>query len=146
MRAIQRVVNSQASIYQTFPPKTSLASSNMGLWPASARYFAVDKPANPAKVTSEINKASSQLEFPSKFPNSQRKITSVKNINHELHQTCTSNHDLQRFTGAFAVSKKTKRAAQLPNSFIVLSSGGLGKSLQTTCRKRQSIMISQETQ
>jgi hypothetical protein len=28
----------------------------------------------------------------------------------------------------------------------VLSSGGLGKSLQTTCRKRQSIMISQETQ
>ena len=65
-RAIQRVVNNHASIYQTFPPKTSLASSNMGLWPASARYFAVERPANPAKVTSQIIKAKSQLWFPLK--------------------------------------------------------------------------------
>jgi hypothetical protein len=57
MQAIQREVTNHVSIYQTFPPKTSLASSNMGLWPASARYFAVDRPANPAKVTSQINKA-----------------------------------------------------------------------------------------
>jgi hypothetical protein len=39
----------QTIIYQTFPPETSLASSNMGLWPASAKYFAVDRPANPTK-------------------------------------------------------------------------------------------------
>ena len=80
MRAIQRVANSHASIYQTFPPKTSLASSNMGLWPASARYFAVDRPANPAKVTLQINKANTQLVVPSKFPNLQRKITFVKTL------------------------------------------------------------------
>ena len=38
-------------ISQTFPPKTSLASNNIGLWPASAKYFAVDKPAKPDRMS-----------------------------------------------------------------------------------------------
>lgn len=46
---------------ETFPPRTSLASSNKGWWPASAKYFAVDKPAKPVihlevRVNSSIRK------------------------------------------------------------------------------------------
>jgi len=45
------ISNSESETNQsTFPPRTSLASSNRGLWPASARYFAVDNPANPAII------------------------------------------------------------------------------------------------
>lgn len=39
---------------QTFPPRTSLASSNMGLCPASAKYFAVHKPAKPTSMKSAL--------------------------------------------------------------------------------------------
>lgn len=34
----------------TLPPKTSLASNKIGLWPASARYLAVERPANPTNI------------------------------------------------------------------------------------------------
>ena len=38
------------SSMKTFPPRTSLDSNRIGLWPASAKYLAVDKPAKPAII------------------------------------------------------------------------------------------------
>jgi hypothetical protein len=83
----------QTIMYQTFPPKTSLASSNMGLWPASAKYFAVDRPANPAKSGHKFIKlTAAAITF--EVNQCAKKNIHLLNIYHELHQTCTSNHDL----------------------------------------------------
>jgi hypothetical protein len=88
---IEKVGQKQSSM-KTFPPRTSLDSNSIGLWPASAKYLAVDKPAKPAPaittVSGLVGRAEARNEEDKYAASKKLTVLSSSGLGKSIHTTC----------------------------------------------------------